>query len=251
MSLEVSEANAARRPGAPRCQSNQLMNGMGLRFAAWRISEHPRRGSANEDDGGSGAASRSLEPKSERSGASHAARLAMRPALSAAGVMLCDPARAGFPEYLCGEAQAPITAPTKASRPPTPRKIDHIWRAAARPAASATDSEAVTAIRAKATWAVSWATAPAGLVSLTNDVQPRRAQFCAKDRNSSKIVVAARALMRDPTLQRGDDVVTDEGVRVLEGRQACPTLLRTFGRLPRRALWARARARPSPRSSAT
>jgi hypothetical protein len=157
-----------------------------------------------------------------------APRLTMRLALLATVVMFCGPAEAGFFEELFREAPAPIASPTQASRSRAPRRIDHVPRAAERPAASAADAKAATVIHAKATWAGASAPAPARLVSLSKDAQPRRARFCAKDDNSPKIVDATHALMQDPTLQRGDAVVTEEGVRVFEGRKVCPHAISDF-----------------------
>lgn len=55
-----------------------------------------------------------------------------------------------------------------------------------------------------------------------------RARFCALDDRASKIVDSTQALMRDATLRYGDVIVTDEGLRVFEGSEACPHAISDF-----------------------
>ncbi len=165
---------------------------------------------------------------------SYAAKLATSVALFAV-VAFCGPAEAGFFEDLFGGGtQTPIAGPMHTSRPQASRRVDHVrrvehvWRAAARPATSAAELKPAPVTLTKATWAAYKAPAAARPLFFSKDAQPRRPLFCSKDDNSSKVVEATQALMQDPTLQRGDAVVTDEGVRVFEGRKVCPHPISEF-----------------------
>lgn len=66
------------------------------------------------------------------------------------------------------------------------------------------------------------------MASLAEGAQPKRALFCVKDEKSAKPIDSTQALMRDATLQYGDVVVTDEGVRIFEGGGACPHVISDF-----------------------
>lgn len=61
----------------------------------------------------------------------------------------------------------------------------------------------------------------AGALEAASD-PTKRPLFCSWGGRASKPADRTEALMRDATLRPGDAVVTDEGVRVFEGRGACP-----------------------------
>ncbi|ARN79800.1 hypothetical protein [Methylocystis bryophila] len=118
--------------------------------------------------------------------------------LAAALPMLCGPAEAGFFEDIFGGAEMQSASPRHWGRPRA-----HHARRMATPT-------------------------PAKLVSVSEGARPKGGQFCPLANNSSKTIDSTQALMRDATLRYGDVVVTDEGVRVFEGRGACPHAISDF-----------------------
>jgi hypothetical protein len=137
--------------------------------------------------------------------------------LLAAVLVLADRAEAGFFEDLFGLGDAPASYPMTTGH----RSARH------RPKIEQALRHRGPQLHAKAPWPASMH-APPRLISASDALQPPRARFCRQADTVSKALDSTEALMQDATLRHGDVIVTDEGVRVFEGREACPHAVLDF-----------------------